>query len=151
MSYLKELGKPDDVVNEKDFVIKNVKLSPFDYISSICYDKTDIMQDEKDESQYNAFMINRGLGFGSDTVIAANEMNSRPHLDNKIQYDFLKAVIRKGKRYNKWIKAEEENLTMVKEYFVYSFNKAKEALKILTDDDLSKIKDFMKKSKGGLL
>ena len=63
MSYLKELGKPDDVVNEKDFVVKNKKLSPFDYISSICYDKTDIMQDEKDESQYSAFIVNRGLCF----------------------------------------------------------------------------------------
>jgi hypothetical protein len=63
----------------------------------------------------------------------------------------LRAVIRKGKRYNKWIKAEEENLTVIQEYFGYSFNKAKEALKILTDDDLSKIKDFMKKSKGGRL
>ena len=70
---------------------------------------------------------------------------------DKIQYDFLRAVIRKGKRYNKWIKAEEENLTVIQEYFGYSFNKAKEALKILTDDDLSKIKDFMKKSKGGRL
>ena len=35
MSYLKELGKPDDVVNEKDFVIKNVKLSPYVMIKLI--------------------------------------------------------------------------------------------------------------------
>lgn len=151
MSYLKELGKPDKAVNEKEFVVKNKKLSPFDYISSICYDKTDLMQDEKDESQYSAFIVNRGLGFGADTVIAANEMNSRPHLDNKIQYDFLKAVIRKGKRYNKWIKAEEENLTVIQEYFGYSFNKAKDALKLLSEEDIVKIRDFLNTSKGGRL
>lgn len=151
VSFIEELGKPFDTVNEDEFSEKIKKISPFDFIGSICFSKEELIVDEKTESQYNAFIVNRGLGFGSDTVIAANEMNSRPHIDKKMQYDFLKAVIRKSKRYNKWIKSEEENLELIQEYFGYSFNKAKEALNILTDTDLSKIKDFMKKSKGGRL
>ena len=65
-----------------------------------------------------------------------------------MQYDFLCAVVRKSKRYNKWIKSEEENLDAVQEYFGYSFNKAKEALRILSDDDVVKIKDYLARSKG---
>jgi len=91
------------------------------------------------------------MGFAADTVIPANEMNSRPHIDNKMQYDFLCAVVRKSKRYSKWIKSEEENLEAIQQYFGYSFNKAKEALRILTSDDIEKIKLKLISSKGGKL
>jgi len=64
------------------------KVTPFDWINSIQHNKTDMMTDEYMEKSYNSFIINRGLSFGADTVIYANEMNSRPHLDKKMQYDF---------------------------------------------------------------
>ena len=112
MSYFKEFGPPVEEVDEKEYVEKIKKLSPFDYLNTITYSKQDIMT-EDNESQYPAFIINRGLGFGADTVIAANEMNSRTHIDYRMQYDFLRHVIRKSKRYNKWIKAEESNLEAV--------------------------------------
>ena len=91
------------------------------------------------------------MGFAADTVIPGNEMNARPHIDNKMQYDFLCGVVRKSKRYSKWIKSEEENLEAVQEYFGYSFNKAKEALRILTSEDIEKIKVKLTRSKGGNL
>lgn len=148
MSYFKEFGPPVEEVNEKEYVEKVKKLSPFDYLNTITYSKQDIMT-EDNESQYPAFIVNRGLGFGADTVIAANEMNSRTHLDNRMQYDFLRHVVRKAKRYNKWIKSEEENIDAVKEYFGYSFNKAKEALTLLSDKDLAEIKGWLATAKGG--
>ena len=148
MSILKGFGPPVDEVSDKDFEEKIKKLSPFDYLNTITYTKQDIMT-EDNESQYPAFIINRGLGFGADTVIAANEMNSRTHIDYRMQYDFLRSVIRKSKRYNKWIKAEESDLEAVQEYFGYSFNKAKDALKLLSENDLARIKDFLATSKGG--
>lgn len=150
MSYFKEFGPPVEEVDEKEYVEKIKKLSPFDYLNTITYSKQDIMT-EDNESQYPAFIINRGLGFGADTVIAANEMNSRPHLDERMQYDFLRGVVRKAKRYNKWIKAEESNIEAVKEYFGYSFNKAKEALTLLSDKEIAEIKSWLATCKGGKL
>ncbi len=91
------------------------------------------------------------MGFGKDTVIAGNEMNSRPHIDNKLQYDFLRSVVRKAKRYNKWLKTEEENIEAVQKFFGYSFMKAKEALTLLSETDLDKIKLYQSTSKGGKL
>lgn len=151
MSILEGFGPPVEEINEKDFEEKLKKISPFDYVQAINYTKEDMILDERTEKEYNAFIINRAMGYSPDTVIAGNEMNSRPHLDKKMQFDFLKGVVRKAKRYNKWLKAEESDLEAVQEYFGYSFNKAKDALKILSDDNLSKIKTFLATSKGGTL
>lgn len=151
MSFLEELGPPIEVIDESEFNVKIKKISPFDFTNSITDSKESIITDEDSEKQYNAFIINRAMGFGADTVIAANEMNSRPHIDNKMQYDFLRAVVRKGKRYNKWIKAEEENLEIIQKFFGYSYNKAKDALRLLSDKDINDIKYHMQKAKGGNL
>lgn len=151
MSFLEELGPPVEVVDEKSFEIKTKKISPFDFANSINFTKENLIVDEATEKEYNPFIVNRAMGFAADTVIPGNEMNARPHIDNKMQYDFLCGVVRKSKRYNKWIKSEEENLDAVQEYFGYSFNKAKEALRILTSDDIEKIKLKLISSKGGKL
>ena len=151
MSFLEELGPPVEVVDEKSFEVKTKKISPFDFANSINFTKENLIVDEATEKEYNPFIVNRAMGFAADTVIPGNEMNARPHIDNKMQYDFLCGVVRKSKRYNKWIKSEEENLDAVQEYFGYSFNKAKEALRILTSDDIEKIKLKLISSKGGKL
>ena len=151
MSFLEELGPPVVEVDEKSFSEKVKKISPFDFANSINFTKENLIVDEETEKEYNPFIVNRAMGFAADTVIPANEMNSRPHIDNKMQYDFLCAVVRKSKRYSKWIKSEEENLEAIQQYFGYSFNKAKEALRILTSDDIEKIKHKLISSKGGKL
>ena len=151
MSFLEELGPPVEVVDEKSFEVKTKKISPFDFANSINFTKENLIVDEATEKEYNPFIVNRAMGFAADTVIPANEMNSRPHIDNKMQYDFLCAVVRKSKRYSKWIKSEEENLEAIQQYFGYSFNKAKEALRILTSEDIEKIKVKLARSKGGNL
>jgi hypothetical protein len=146
---LEGFGDPIEDINEEDFQQKIKKISPFDFANSINFTKENLIVDERTEKEYNPFIVNRAMGFGKDTVIAGNEMNSRPHLDNKMQYDFLREVVRKSKRYNKWLKTEEENIEAVQKFFGYSFIKAKEALSILTETDLDRIKLYQTTSKGG--
>ena len=76
-------------------------------------------------------------------------MNSRHHLDNKLQYDFLMNTIRKGKRYNKWLKNDEENIEAIQKFFGYSLIKAKETLSLLNDTQIELIKLHNDTSKGG--
>lgn len=151
MSVLEGFGPPVEEIQEKEYVEKLAKISPFDFANSINATKENLIVDEWSENQYNPFIVNRALGFSPDTVIASNEMNSRTHLDKKMQYDFLISVVRKGRRFNKWLKNEEENLELVQKFFGYSFNKAKEALRILTPEQLDEIRMFEKESKGGKL
>jgi len=75
-------------------------------------------------------------------------MNMRHHLDTKLQYNFLLNTIRPKKRYAPWVKADKlKNLEYVKEYYGYSNEKAKQALSILNDDQITTIKNSL--NKGG--
>jgi len=111
-----------------------------DYLKAINETKKDIMVDDVSEKEYNAFIINRGLSFFNDTVIYANEMNKYHHLDNRLQFDFFINIIRKKKRFTKWIKPQEiENLELIKEYYGYSNAKAKSVLSLLNNEQLEQL------------
>ena len=72
----------------------------------------------------------------------ANEMNKHPNLSKKLQYDFFLNSLRKRKRYSPWLRKEQiENLELVKKYYGYSNEKAKQVLHILTREQLSFIRD----------
>ena len=115
-------------------------MSPFDYLKAINETKKDIMVDDVSEKEYNPFIINRGLSFFNDTVIYANEMNKYHHLDNRLQFDFFINIIRKKKRFTKWIKPQEiENLELIKEYYGYSNAKAKSVLSLLNNEQLEQL------------
>ena len=140
------LGEPVKTYDAEEFKVKKKAISPFDFANSINYSKENLMVDDWSEKQYNAFIINKSLSHGIDTVVAANEMNARPHLDAKLQYDFLCGFVRKKKRFNKWLKPEkEENLEIIKEYFGYSNVRAQEALRLLSDADIEAIKGLLRK------
>lgn len=145
---LEGMGDPVVKIDEEQFKVKKKAISPFDFANSINYTKDNLIVDDWSEKQYNAFIVNKALSYGADTVIAANEMNSRPHIDKKAQYDFLRGIVRKKKRFNKWLKAEkEEQLELVKEYYGYNNTKAAAALRILNPDQIATIKKRL--SRGG--
>lgn len=123
-------------------------MNPFDYVNTINYTKEDIMKDDISEKKYNAFLINRSLSYFYDTVAIANEMNLKPHLDNRLQYDFLRSIVRKKKRFSKWDKMDKlESVNNVMEYYGYSREKALQVLPLLNSDQLDFIK--AKLNKGG--
>jgi len=75
-----------------------------------------------------------------DTILLANEMNINSHLDHKLQYDFFINIVRPKKRFAPWLRKDKLNsLELVKEYYGYSDEKARVALKILTDEQLNYI------------
>ena len=120
-------------------------MNPFALISSISNTKLDILENEKD---YNAFMVNRGLSYFHDTILMANEMNQKAHLDNRLQFDFLINIVRKKKRFSKWMKQSSvSDVEVVKEYYGYSNEKARQALSLLTPEQLKALEK--KVAKGG--
>ncbi len=84
-------------------------MNPFEFLNQINYGKNDIMVDDLVEKDYNSFMVNRGLSYFNDSVIFANEMNINHHVDSRLQFDFLINIIRKRKRFSKWLKPQIEN------------------------------------------
>ena len=123
-------------------------LSLCEFVTSINDSKKDIMVDDIAERSYSSFMTNRSLSYFQDTVQFANLMNQYHHLDNKLQYHFLINIVRKRKRFSKWMKAESESdIDAVQEYYGYSKDKAKQVLPLLSPEQIIIIKK--KVSKGG--
>lgn len=136
----------NSIAIKEEETYKSPSISPFDFLNSINYTKQNLVVDEWSEKQYNPYIINKGLSFSSDTVVQANEMNSRPHLNKKLQYEFLINTIRSRKRFNKWIKSEKiDELEIIKEYFGYSTEKARQVISILTPEQITIIKQKLKK------
>ena len=123
-------------------------MNPFEYTNAINYSKKNIMVDDIAEKQYNPFMVNRTLSYFNDTVLMANEMNLNHHLDNRLQFDFFINIIRKKKRFSKWNKPETvSDVEVVKQYYGYSNEKARQVLTLLTSKQIDKLKK--KVFKGG--
>ena len=121
-----------------------------DYLNAINHEKTSLMDtdDEMWEKKYPPFIINKCLAPFPDTIFLVNEMNKHHHLDKKLQFDFLLNSLRTRKRYTPWLKAsKQKNLEYVKEYYGYNNEKARSALKILSDVQIKTIKDSL--DKGG--
>ena len=106
------------------------------------------MVDDKSEKDYVPFIVNRGLGYFSDTVLLANEMNVNCHLDSKMQYDFLRGTVSKKKRFSKWLKSEDDHkLEIIKEYFRYSTSVAKQVVDLFDDEQIEEMSKSL--DKGG--
>jgi len=124
-------------------------MSPFDYLKAINESKEDVMLTSQDEKKYAAFIVNRGLSFFMDTIFQANEVNRNHHLDARLQFDYLLNSIRKKKRYSKWLKPEKlDDLDIIKEYYGFGNEKAKNALQVLSTDQLTYIR--CKLNQGGV-
>jgi len=128
---------------------KKPRVSPWDIINAINAHQTDLVnEDNETQCKKEAYYVFRALSMGADTVIYANEMNARSHLDFQLQFDLLINTIRPRKRYNKWLKAEPvEVLDLIQEYYGYSITKARQVLPLLNADQLRYIKERL--NKGG--
>jgi len=125
-------------------------MSPFDFLNAINTTKENLFETNQQAGKdYKPFLINRGLSYFPDTIFYANQMNQYAGLDKDMQFFFFLNIISRKKRFSKWSKkdAETESLELVKEYYGYSSEKATEALKVLSEENLIMIKE--KLYKGG--
>jgi len=123
-------------------------MNPFEYVNSINTTKQDLMIDDLAEKAYIPFTVNRSLSYFNDTVLMVNEMNKHASLDKKLQYHFLINIVRKRKRFSKWNKPELVNdVEVVKEYYGYSNEKARQVLPLLSSDQIMNLRE--KVNKGG--
>lgn len=120
--------------------------SPFDQIKSFSEKK----EYDYDPKAYTPYVINRALSFIPETVLHANLMNINHQMDGRWQYDYYFHALTKRKRYSKWLKkTENSDVEVVREYFGFNITKAREALRILSEEQLETIKK--KLEQGGLV
>lgn len=117
-------------------------MTPFDFVNQILQGKKQLIVDDLTEKEYVPFLTNRSLSYHKDCILFANEMNLRHHVDAKMQNDFLLNTVRSRKRpFTKWAKSEKsEDIECIKIIFGYSNSKAREALRLLSDEQIQELK-----------
>ena len=111
-----------------------------DWLNSINQNKNNLLKEDP-TAKYPAYIVNRCMSGHLDTVLFANEMNMNHHLPPDMQYSFFLNSVRKRKRFSPWLRKDEiKDLDLVKRYYGYSNEKAKQALRILTKEQLNFIK-----------
>lgn len=122
-------------------------MNPFDYVNSITLSKKNLIVDEETEKGYQPWLTNQALAYHPDMIFYAQEMNINPHLDNKLQFDYLINSIRSAKRKRvQWIKkVKDDDLDVIREYYGYNRKNAQAALSILSEEQLKIIKTKIQK------
>ena len=113
-----------------------------DWLNSINLSKKNLIDEDPSlEKEYPAYIVNRCFSGHLDAIMFANEMNKYPNLDKDLQYHFYLNTLRKKKRFSPWLRKDKvTDLEIIKQYYGYSNEKALNALKILTPDQINFIK-----------
>ena len=113
-----------------------------DWLNSINFNKNNLIEEDSSAiKDYPPYVINRCLSGHLDCIMFANEMNKYSFLDKDMQYSFYLNTLRKKKRFSPWLRKEKvTDLQCVKQYYGYSNEKASQALKILSKQQLDFIK-----------
>ena len=123
--------------------------NPFIFLDSINYTKKDLLEDDVSISEYNPFLINRGLSYFPDTILFSNDMNIYNGLDKHLQYYYHLNSIRPRKRFSKWSKPiNDDRIDLISEYYKCSKDKAKTILSLLNNEQINEIQKELEQ--GGL-
>ena len=123
-----------------------------DYLNAINVNKEPLLDESEayTKQSYPLFVVTRCLSYFPDTLFAANEMNTRPHLDSKMHFDFLRGAVRPRKRFSKWLKREEDaRVAALVEYYGFSSRKAREALLVLDEAQVEHVLEQTRKGGKG--
>ena len=113
-----------------------------DWLNSINQTKKNLLDEDPTlEKEYPPYIVNRCFSGHLDAIMFANEMNIHNNIPKKMQYDFYLNSLRKRKRFSPWLRQDKiKDLDYVKRHYGYSNEKAKQALRILTKEQLTFIK-----------
>ena len=113
-----------------------------DWLNSINFTKENLIEEDPSvKKDYSPYIINRCLSGNLDCILFVNEMNKYSFLDKDMQYSFYLNTLRKKKRFSPWLRKDKvTDLEIIKQYYGYSNEKASNALKILTPEQINYIK-----------
>lgn len=143
---LESLSQRSKPVEIEEFNIP--KLNLFDIIDDISYKKKyiyDVDRHKMDEDYSKLrFHINKRFSHFHATVMDTNDINIRYGADSKMHFDYLFYSIKSKFRKGPWPKKiNMEHIDMIKRKYGYSQKRAEEALELLNDEQLKKIKESL--------
>lgn len=131
--------------------IKPKKLSPFDFVNAINFGNDNLFgfdslgeRQDKSDSEYPKFLINRAESYFPDTIMFANVANQYlNNIPNYSHFDFYRLAVSKKRRFSKWAKPiQSEDIDLICQHFNYSISKALEVLNLLTEQQMEEIRQI---------
>ena len=113
-----------------------------DWLNSINFNKNNLIEEDPSViKDYPPYIVNRCLSGHLDCIMYANEMNKYSFLDKDMQYSFYLNTLCKNNTFSPWLRKDKvTDLQCVIQYYGYSNEKASNALKILTPEQIKFIK-----------
>lgn len=112
------------------------KLGPFDYVKALGDAKKPWPSPTMEG--YNAFVVNRALAYHAASILAANKMNLRHNLAPEMQFSYLRANIKPGRRWAKWVTQDKDTkVSLIAEIYNTNHQRARQIMKLLTAEQLS--------------
>jgi hypothetical protein len=144
-----KVGKRSSTSSKKEETSPRVErtektVGPFDYVESILRTKVQMIRgtenDALAEKGYNPFLTNRALSFHVDTVLYANEVNTRGGMDPAMQYQYLLSSVRAMSRPRSWTKrSTDEAVEAIGRWYRVNPTRAREIHSIIGEAGVAEI------------
>jgi hypothetical protein len=113
-------------------------ITPFTFVNAV--------NDGKDievTPEYSQYLMNRNFSMFQDTIYIANQTNAMTNVTNDMHFKYLRSLVSRRKRFARWPKGHSSDvINMISAYYDFSLEKTLEALNILTDEQIEKIKEW---------
>lgn len=118
-----------------------------DFLKDINKGKENIVRmDPQAEKDFTPYLVNRNLANFIDCIFYVQELNVRPNMDKKLQYDYLINAISKRSRFAKTPKPQKEvDVELIQRHYKYDMQKALDAYELLSENDLETIRQHFEK------
>lgn len=115
------------------------------YLKSIFETKENLLEEEGSlfQKEYNPYAVNMMLSRHIDTLYYAMVLNEHPNMSKENHYLYLLSAVRPKKRFVRIDKSiESPDIDLVMKHYGYNRSRAKEAVNILTGDDMNRIREY---------
>ena len=115
----------------------------FQIVKNLSFEKEYKILDGVERRDYVPFLVNRAFSHFPDSVLQANAMNLRSHLDVQSQFDYYFHALRSRKRYVSWPKKSNPQIIgRIMEAYHCSAREAKMYADVLTESELTEFENL---------
>lgn len=122
----------------------------FQFVDAVSHTKdAAFLSDPTWEKEYVPFIVNRAFSYHADSVMSANLMNERPHVQKNLAVHFYLNTLRPRKRFASWHKnSVSDDARVVSEYYGCSLRHAASLVSLHSSDQLMTMRTRI--HKGGM-
>jgi hypothetical protein len=123
--------------------MEGTMMNPFDFVNAINKTKKNLIaEDPETERSYSPWLTNLALSQFPESIYPANDMNRLNHLPSRTQFQYLLNTVRRGSRYGKWAKMDEETknrLSLISRVYGCRNSVARKYLSILSEEQIKQL------------